>query len=127
MQLLHRNSSTKLPASDDKSSDIKEKFSGDDGLGIQGTSSGSWNVLYLFLNHKQFPICEDLPKTVNAIKNIFPRHYSHAFVSALVPGTNIIPHYGPSNRMLRVWLPLDGCDEGDALLDPPSDCMKVKP
>jgi len=82
----------------------------EENLGVSGTSSGNWNVLYLYLNHKKFPICDQLPETIRAIEKIFPRHYSHAFVSALTPGTNIIPHFGPSNRMLRVWLPLDGCE-----------------
>ncbi|CAD7922197.1 unnamed protein product [Amoebophrya sp. A25] len=77
--------------------------------GVSATSSGCWNVLYLYLNHKRFDDnLAQLPETRKAIEEVFPRHYSHAFVSALTPGTRIIPHFGPSNRMLRVWLPLDG-------------------
>ncbi|CAD7951044.1 unnamed protein product [Amoebophrya sp. A120] len=89
--------------------------------GITATSSGQWNVFYLYLNHKAFEEnLEKLPVTKKAIETIFPNHYSHAFVSALVPGTKIIPHFGPSNRMLRVWLPLDGCNL-DPEVEPQAD------
>ena len=57
------------------------------------------------------------------VQEAFPRHYSHvpptdlspdlarglgaqerqAFFSALTPGSHIVKHFGPSNRMLRVW------------------------
>ena len=77
--------------------------------GVEATTSGNWNVLYLHLNHKKFDVLDKLPKTKHAIEKIFPRHYSHAFFSALCPGTDIIPHFGPSNRMLRCWLPISGC------------------
>ena len=81
--------------------------------GVEATCSGAWNVLYLFLNHKRFEACDDLPETVRAIEEVFPNHYHHAFVSALTPGTDIIPHFGPNNKMLRVWLPLDGCQPAE--------------
>eukprot|EP00928_Gymnodinium_smaydae_P064390 TRINITY_DN47727_c0_g1_i1.p1 TRINITY_DN47727_c0_g1~~TRINITY_DN47727_c0_g1_i1.p1 ORF type:complete len:443 (-),score=97.67 TRINITY_DN47727_c0_g1_i1:277-1524(-) len=82
-----------------------------DGVGAEAVDSGSWNVLYLFLNHKRFEEnCEKLPVTVNAIQKAFPRHYSHAFISALSPGTHILKHHGPCNRMLRIWLPLSGLE-----------------
>jgi aspartate beta-hydroxylase len=81
------------------------------GGGEPGTDRGQWNVLYLFLNHKKFPeACEKFPKTVAAIERVFPRHYSHAFFSALAPGSHILPHFGPSNKMLRCHLPLIGLD-----------------
>jgi len=83
-----------------------------DGMGaVPGTDSGQWNVLYLFLNHKRFDEnCEKFPETVAAIERVFPRHYSHAFFSALVPGSHISPHCGPSNKMLRCHLPLLGLE-----------------
>eukprot|EP00913_Durusdinium_trenchii_P000918 g849.t1 len=90
-----------------------------DGLGVEGVDKGMWNVLYLFLNHKQFEDnCIRFPKT-----EAFPRHYSHAFFSALTPGSHIVKHQGPSNRMLRVWLPLCGFDKfrlrvGEQILEP---------
>lgn len=37
-----------------------------------------------------------------------PRAYEHAFFSALTPGTHIIKHHGPTNKKLRVHLPLAG-------------------
>lgn len=67
-----------------------------------------WNVAYLVLRHKSFPALDKCPQTRKAIDEIFPRQYSHAFFSALTPGSTIKPHVGPSNRMLRVWLPLFG-------------------
>eukprot|EP00397_Hematodinium_sp_SG-2012_P029012 GEMP01030610.1.p1 GENE.GEMP01030610.1~~GEMP01030610.1.p1 ORF type:complete len:220 (+),score=51.11 GEMP01030610.1:1513-2172(+) len=77
-------------------------------MGIEATSRGLWQVAYLVLRHKSFPALEQCPKTKEAIEKVFPRHYSHAFFSALTPGSEIKPHVGPSNRMLRVWLPLLG-------------------
>tara|TARA_B100000795_G_scaffold198273_1_gene152161 strand:- start:11 stop:457 length:447 start_codon:yes stop_codon:yes gene_type:complete len=37
-----------------------------------------------------------------------PRSYQHAFFSALTPGTHIIKHHGPTNKKLRIHLPLVG-------------------
>jgi len=80
-----------------------------DGLGVEGVDSGAWNVLYLYLNHKRFEDnCARFPVTLKAIQEAFPRQYSHAFFSALTPGSHIMKHTGPSNRMLRVWLPMCG-------------------
>jgi len=82
-----------------------------DGLGVEGVDSGAWNVLYLHLNHKRFEDnCARFPATLRAIEQAFPRHYSHAFFSALTPGSHIVKHHGPSNRMLRTWLPICGLD-----------------
>lgn len=96
----------------------------EDGIGVEGVDRGMWNVLYLYLNHKQFTDnCERFPATMRAISDVFPRHYSHAFFSALTPGSHIVKHYGPSNRMLRVWLPLCGLEGfrlrvGDTFVEP---------
>jgi len=82
-----------------------------DGVGVEAVDSGAWNVLYLYLNHKEFADnCARFPVTVRAIREAFPRHYSHAFFSALTPGSHIMKHTGPSNRMLRAWLPLCGLE-----------------
>jgi aspartate beta-hydroxylase len=35
-----------------------------------------------------------------------PRHYHHAFFSAITSHTHIEPHYGPTNKKLRCQLPL---------------------
>jgi len=95
-----------------------------DGIGIEGVDRGAWNVAYLFLNHKKFEDnCSRFPRTIEAISSVFPRHYTHAFFSALTPNSHILPHHGPSNRMLRVWLPLCGLDGfrlrvGDQIVTP---------
>lgn len=95
-----------------------------DGVGAEGVDRGAWNVLYLILNHKRFEDnCERFPATLRAIQEAFPRHYSHAFFSALTPGTHIVKHTGPSNRMLRAWLPLSGLEGfrlrvGDTIVEP---------
>lgn len=82
-----------------------------DGIGAEGVDVGMWNVLYLFLNHKTFEDnCARFPAAVRMIREAFPRHYSHAFFSALTPGSHIVKHTGPSNRMLRAWLPLCGLE-----------------
>merc|ERR1712066_180632 len=78
----------------------------------------------LYLNHKKFEEnCARFPATLKAISDAFPRHYSHAFFSALTPGSHIMKHCGPSNRMLRCWLPLCGCEGctlrvGDTIVHP---------
>jgi len=77
------------------------------GVNENQTSSGRWNVCYLYLhgvdfedNLKKFPITKE-------IINRIPRHYSHAFFSALTPGTHIIKHFGPTNKKLRLHIPLN--------------------
>lgn len=95
-----------------------------DGVGVEGVDRGMWNVLYLYLNHKRFEEnCARFPVTIKAIEEAFPRQYSHAFFSALTPGAHIMKHHGPSNRMLRVWLPICGLDGfrlrvGDTIVEP---------
>lgn len=95
-----------------------------DGIGTEGVDAGMWNVLYLYLNHKQFDDnCERFPATIRMIDEVFPRHYSHAFFSALTPGSHILKHTGPSNRMLRAWLPMCGLEGfrlrvGDTIVKP---------
>jgi len=95
-----------------------------DGVGAEGVDRGAWNVLYLHLNHKRFDEnCERFPATMRAIDEVFPRHYCHAFFSALTPGSHIMKHHGPSNRMLRTWLPICGMEGfrlrvGDTLVSP---------
>lgn len=95
-----------------------------DGVGVEGVDAGMWNVLYLYLNHKQFEDnCSRFPVTIRTIEEAFPRQYSHAFFSALTPGSHIVKHMGPSNRMLRAWLPLCGMEGfklrvGDTYVEP---------
>jgi aspartate beta-hydroxylase len=42
------------------------------------------------------------------IEQHIPRHYYHAFISAVTPGTHIMKHYGPTNKKLRFHMPIAG-------------------
>lgn len=77
-----------------------------DGMGSLGHDKGDWNVLYLHLHNVDFASnCALFPRTEEIIKGI-PGWYSHAFFSVLAPGTHIAKHTGPTNKKLRVHLPL---------------------
>lgn len=81
----------------------------DDGVGAEGTDRGKWNIFYLFLHDIKYEEnCAKLPNLVAMIEELVPRHYHHALVSAMVPGTHIVPHFGPTNKKLRFHLPLLG-------------------
>ena len=87
----------------------KNSIASPDGSGSVSHDAGDWNVFYLFLHEVQFP--ENLarcPVTTKLLKDLGPRGYSHAFFSALTPGTHILKHHGPTNKKLRVHLPLVG-------------------
>ena len=78
-----------------------------DELGQLATSKGNWNVSYLYLHGVDFQEnVERCPNTIATIKEVLPRHYHHAFFSALSPNTHITPHFGPTNKKLRIHLPL---------------------
>ncbi len=78
-------------------------------IGVQSHDSGDWNVFYLFLHGMSFEEnCAKCPRTVEAIKTIIPRHYEHAFFSAVNPHTHILPHFGPTNKKLRLHFALVG-------------------
>ena len=53
--------------------------------------------------------CARCPVTTRLLEAL-PRSYQHAFFSALTPGTHIIKHHGPTNKKLRVHLPLVGAE-----------------
>eukprot|EP00752_Nemacystus_decipiens_P012112 g10737.t1 len=79
----------------------------EDGVGIKGHRGGDWNVFYLFLHNtvdfsKNRGMC---PKTVSLVEAL-PRHHKHAFFSALAPGTHVMKHNGPTNKKLRVHMPI---------------------
>ena len=77
-----------------------------DGVGSISHDGGSWNVLYLQLHNIDFSInCDRCPVTSKLLSNV-PRAYGHAFFSAMAPGTHITPHHGPTNKKLRVHLPV---------------------
>ena len=48
--------------------------------------------------------------TTRLLTELGNRSYTHAFFSALTPGTHIIKHHGPTNKKLRVHLPLVGAE-----------------
>ena len=80
-----------------------------DGSGSVSHDAGDWNVFYLFLHEVQFPEnCERCPVTVGLLKALGSRSYVHAFFSALTPGTHILQHHGPTNKKLRIHLPIVG-------------------
>ena len=78
-------------------------------IGRQSHDQGDWNVFYLYLHGMTF---EDniakCPKTVEMIKRVIPRHYEHAFFSAVNPHTHIVTHHGPTNKKLRLHFPITG-------------------
>lgn len=89
------------------SSDIKSK----DGIGSLAHDCGEWNVFYLFLHEISFEEnCLKCPKTVEIIQKAVPRQYYHCFFSAVAPNTHIISHNGPTNRKLRIHIPLINVD-----------------
>lgn len=78
-----------------------------DALGEFATDSGSWNVCYLQLHGMDFEASmARFPRTVEAVQRLVPRPYNHTFLSALSGGAHITPHYGPTNKKLRLHLPL---------------------
>ena len=100
----------KIPTWASKNNSLKSP----DGAGNVSHDAGDWNVFYLFLHEVQFP--ENLarcPVTAKLLKDLGNRSYVHAFFSALTPGTHIIKHHGPTNKKLRVHLPIVGADRSE--------------
>jgi aspartate beta-hydroxylase len=88
-------------------SNIKAK----DGIGNESIDRGSWNVYYLFLHDIKFDKnIEQCPRTIEIIEKLVPRQYNHAFFSAMNPGTHIMKHHGPTNKKLRLHIPLIGVE-----------------
>jgi len=88
----------------------KNKIASPDGVGSISHDAGNWNVFYLQLHEMKFEEnCARCPITSSLLKDL-PRSYQHAFFSALTPGTHILKHHGPTNKKLRVHLPLIGAE-----------------
>jgi aspartate beta-hydroxylase len=69
---------------------------------------GDWNVFYLEL-HDGVDCAENqarCPRTMALLRALLPRPYGHTFFSAMAPRTHITPHTGPTNRKLRIHVPL---------------------
>jgi aspartate beta-hydroxylase len=77
-------------------------------LGKRATDSGNWSVCYLQLHGLDFAAnTKLLPVTMAAVEAALgARDYKHTFLSALSPWTVVSPHHGPTNKKLRVHLPL---------------------
>lgn len=70
------------------------------------TDKGHWNVFYFFLHHLSFKQnMNEFPKTMDIINNV-NKLFDHSLISCLSPDSHIIPHNGPTNKKLRVYLPL---------------------
>lgn len=77
---------------------------------------GEWNVCYLSLHGMDFsrnssrcPVTMSVVEPVvssSGKKEALYNSYGHAFFSALSPDAYITPHYGPTNKKLRVYVPL---------------------
>ena len=101
----------------------------EDGYGSLAHDSGDWNILYLLLHNVDFTEnCKLFPETMKLLRDEIvmddqagplqviegddgrrcfrPRMYRHVFFSALSPGTHIAKHHGPTNKKLRIHVPL---------------------
>ncbi|CAM9615503.1 unnamed protein product [Chrysoparadoxa australica] len=77
-----------------------------DGVGTVAHDCGNWNVFYLDLHGMNFDANrERCPRTCEFLASL-PRGYCHAFFSALAPHTHVVKHHGPTNKKLRIHLPL---------------------
>ncbi|OQS07190.1 aspartyl/Asparaginyl beta-hydroxylase, partial [Thraustotheca clavata] len=77
-----------------------------DGIGSISHDAGDWNVFYLYLHDVDYSFNRTrCPVTTSVLEKI-PNQYEHAFFSALAPRTHITKHHGPTNKKLRVHLPL---------------------
>ena len=88
-----------------------------DGVGSLGHDQGDWNVIYLYLHNVDFTDNQaHFPKTM-AILDGMPKLHNHVFFSALDHSTHVAPHNGPTNKKLRIHLPL---------LVPPGDSCRIR-
>lgn len=77
-----------------------------DGIGSLGHDSGDWNVLYLYLHNVDFSSNRaQFPKTMEIV-DALPNLHHHVFFSALDRSTHVAPHSGPTNKKIRIHLPL---------------------
>eukprot|EP00941_MAST-03F_sp_MAST-3F-sp1_P002392 g2392.t1 len=110
--LALKNSCTETPSgfqpyrSPTWSSQVKPDVKDDARIGAPAHDAGEWNVFYLHLHNVDFSSNRQrCPETVRLIES-FGRSYGHAFFSAMAPKTHIVKHNGPTNKKLRVHLPL---------------------
>ena len=106
LALLQRVPAAQDPKWASKNNSLKSP----DGAGNVSHDAGDWNVFYLFLHEVQFRRTGTMPGHRKAAQGSGQSPYVHAFFSALTPGTHIIKHHGPTNKKLRVHLPIVGAD-----------------
>ena len=81
-------------------------------LGASATDAGEWSVCYLQLHNAReaegagAAALGRCPATAAVLAGLGARAYGHAFFSVLQPGTHITQHCGPTNKKVRVHLPL---------------------
>jgi aspartate beta-hydroxylase len=82
------------------------KLPAKDGVGSVSHDAGDWNVFYLFLHGLDYAENRAKCPATAALIASLPGFYDHAFFSALAPGTHVTAHNGPTNKKLRVHVPL---------------------
>eukprot|EP01059_Diplonema_ambulator_P008597 TRINITY_DN18258_c0_g2_i1.p1 TRINITY_DN18258_c0_g2~~TRINITY_DN18258_c0_g2_i1.p1 ORF type:complete len:364 (+),score=37.01 TRINITY_DN18258_c0_g2_i1:192-1283(+) len=87
--------------------DMCEPGSEADDLGAKATTEGHWNVSYIDLGKDATNAGRRyFGRTLEKIENGVQRRFGHTFMSCLSPRTVVRPHYGPTNKKLRVYLPI---------------------
>jgi len=76
-----------------------------EGFGELAHDKGTWSVAYLTLPSMSFDNSPKCPATMSFLRSV-PRLFDHALFSVLAPHSHIIPHCGPTNKKLRIHLPL---------------------
>eukprot|EP01062_Namystynia_karyoxenos_P083546 TRINITY_DN9627_c0_g1_i1.p1 TRINITY_DN9627_c0_g1~~TRINITY_DN9627_c0_g1_i1.p1 ORF type:complete len:333 (+),score=90.98 TRINITY_DN9627_c0_g1_i1:64-1062(+) len=96
-----------------------------DSLGAVATS--------LQLHGADAPGAHTLPRTAEMVSRarrdggVAARPFGHALISALSPAGNIVPHRGPTNKKLRLYVPLDGPRSGGCWLEVGGERRAVEP
>ena len=74
------------------------------------TDKGHWNVYYFYLNSMvYYENIKHFPNTMNiidSINNYEYRLFNHALISCLSGDSHITKHNGPTNKKLRVYMPI---------------------
>jgi hypothetical protein len=103
-------------SSSDGKSDAKLAGCGATGADEYGkfatNDTGNWNVCYMSLHNEQISAeisasnLNNMAVTSSLLAEAIPRDYHHCLFSAVSPGTHILPHHGPTNKKLRIHLPI---------------------
>ena len=83
--------------------------SDNDHLGAIATKQGHWNVAYIMTSEAaELPSeSEFFTKTLSIAKDhLQDRFFGHILVSCLSPNSIIQPHHGPTNKKIRLYLPI---------------------